>query len=245
MIHHFLRLALPALLAVAPIAAAEAQSPAMEDPAVVRLQERVDDLDVAVREATGEVERLRFELRRAQSLVESLEARLARLEAQVPPAPAEAGVAPDQSGVIAPNAAAEPAPAPSPPATDDPQAAFAAAVAQLQRGDIGAAEAGFAAFLQAHPAHASSPDARYWYGQTLLARDAHREAGAQFLAIVRDAPNAARASDALAYLGVSLRRAGEAQRACQVFGQVAARVQRLSPEVRAVYERERAAARCG
>jgi TolA-binding protein len=217
------------LASAQPATAQSVTAPVIANPLVVQLQERVDELEQQVRALTGERERFTFELDKArtdamrlQRLLneteaerDALRAKLTMLETTPAPSPAEPPPkAPPQARSItpAPQATSSAPPAPvSAPA--EPDAAWRAAQLALQRVDYPAAEAALKGFIAVHPNDRRVPEAKFWLGQTLLAREAHQDAAKMFTELLR-AGGGPRPGETLGWLGVALRRMGQNEQAC-------------------------------
>ncbi|MDX2235123.1 MAG: tol-pal system protein YbgF [Hyphomonadaceae bacterium] len=232
-------------LALAAAGGASAQSVTYAPPPsenLLRLQERVGELEGALRQATGENERLAIELRRARSE----NARLERLLSDATgagtgetPGPV-AGLAPPP----APGAAGQLGTLPAAnPAVDSAQQ-LRDATRFLQLGRYAEAEAAFAAYAQANPQAPDTPEARYFVGRTQWAQRRFSDAADTFIKFVTDYPNGARAPDAWAMLGVSLKGMDKIDQACGVFRDLPVKYPRASTAVRNLAASEARAANC-
>lgn len=195
-------------------------SPVPADPATIRLQERVEELERQLREETGEIERLRNDVQRTQAELARLNAAMDDLLLQIPRGEGAASGLPAAGGAAAPApATTQPAPraAPARPPAADADAAYRGAQQALQLGDFAAAERAFRAFLEDFPNNPQAPDARYWLGQTLLSRNDFSGAADQFIKLVQTAPNAERAPDAVVRLGMALKGLDKKREACLAF----------------------------
>lgn len=235
-----------AMLAGLP-AAALAQtvlSPLPADPATIRLQERVEQIEQQLRETTGEIERLRFDLSKAQQ-------DLARANKTLDDVLAgQAGALSPISGAYAPGPASAPAPSPVPvaantrPAGVDAESAYKGAQALLLSGDYPAAENAFRAFIKEYPKATQLAEARYWLGQTLLAQGSNSEAAKQFLDVVKLHGGSQRAPDAFARLGLALRGMGNVKEACLTFKDLPQRFPNAAQSIKDFAIREAKAAAC-
>jgi len=255
---------------------ASAQSvvaPITVDPAVTRLQDRVDDLERQVRQATGDNERLqrerdlaRADVARLEKLVNDLlaEQAAAQAAAQAEPAPAAPAATkpapqpkpappapPPPAATQTPPAAGAPiveqtpsATAPTPPAAAESAAAYRAVRLQLMRGDAAGAEAGLRQWIEQYPADPLAPEAKYWLGQTLLGRSANEEAAKVFVELLRSHTSAPIAPDAMGRLGVALTRMGQKAKGCAAFADVARRFPNAAPAVKARAREEASKANC-
>lgn len=205
---------------------------------LVRLQERVGELEQMLRQATGESERLGVELRRVQSKNALLERQLADALGQggtpavAPGAPAAASGA-GQLGTL-----------PAAQAPVDSAQLLQDATRYLQLGRYAESEAAFAAFAQANPQSPDAPEARYFVGRTQVAQRRFPDAADTFVAFLKDYPAAARAPDAWTMLGVSLKGMDKADQACAVFRDLPVKYPRASPAVRNLAVAEARAANC-
>lgn len=213
------------------------------DPVILRLQERLDQLDRDVRQAVGENERLRFELERAKEQIARLENHVDRL--------LEGEATPAELGYREPAGADDPAEPDAPPlrAGDgpipaDPDALFNSARTAMNAARYETAAVGFEAFIAANPDDPRVPEARYWLGQALLAVQDNPAAAREFLVVARDHARSPLAPNALVSLGVALGRMGERQRACAAFADLPRLYPRADQSVRAQAAREAAAAGC-
>ncbi len=240
-------LALAVLAGLPPAALAQTVlSPLPADPATIRLQERVEQIEQQLRETTGEIERLRFDLSKAQQ-------DLARANKTLDDVLAgQGGAVPGSLGAYAPGPAAVPAPASSPapvaasarPAGVDAEAAYKGAQAFLLSGDYPAAEKAFRSFIKDYPKASQLPEARYWLGQTLLAQGSNSEAAKQFLDVVKLHGSSQRAPDAFARLGLALRGMGNVKEACLTFKDLPQRFPNAAQSIKDFAIREAKAAAC-
>lgn len=208
--------------------------PVTPDPMILRLQERVDDLEAALREMTSNQEQLqrlsaaqRDQIDLLQRGLDDLAARLATYEAPEAKAPLPAAGTPAAQDALAPPAAQAPGASPdlartgaggggaSAPAAP-PNAAFRAAKDMLIRGDFSSAEAAFRGFIEAFPDDLQAVEARYWLGEALYVQASYSDAARAYLDLLRTAPQAPQAPDALVKLAASLRQAGQPGDACSV-----------------------------
>jgi tol-pal system protein YbgF len=229
--------ALPALAQQAPPAGTGAPviqlgTARAPDPAVARLQTRIDDLEAQVREATDLVERMQNELRQTRAEIERQGRTiddLLRQQATTPP-PAEP--------------APEPPPAPQVSLPDQPDEAFAAAFARLSAGDYAGAEGAFTQFIARFPSSPRTADARFWLGESQFVQEAWADAATTYLQIVQNHATATRAPDAHVRLAASLRRLGQTAQACTTLASFRQRFPTAAPDLRQRAEAERRAAAC-
>jgi tol-pal system protein YbgF len=226
-------------------------------------QDRVEELERLLQQATDENERLQHQLRQAQAEVRRLQSMVSDLaavrdardeiesgasesrpSAQPPPAPARERQsqrapppsAPPQQGSLGTLSASD--------LPNDPAVAYQQARELLLNGQTRQAEQAFSDFLARHANDSHAPEARYWHSFVLLARDAHQEAADGFVAYLRNNPRGQRAADALFRLGVALKGLGRNQQACQAFTDLPTRYPQAARSLRDQAVRERTALRC-
>lgn len=197
-----------------------APPPVVPDPVVTRLQERVDDLEAALRDTTRNQEQMqqtisaqRSQIDLLQRSLDDLASKVRAVEARQDSEPLMIPQAPAADAALAPTL--EPTPAATAPAAP-PNTAFKAAKDMLIRGDFSAAEAAFRGFIQAFPNDPQATEARYWLGESLYVQASYSDAASAYLDLLRTAPQAPQAADALVKLAASLRQAGQPSDACSV-----------------------------
>jgi tol-pal system protein YbgF len=126
----------------------------------------------------------------------------------------------------------------------DPRADYERAYNSILSGDYDRAEAGFRAFLAAHPEDEHAADAQYWLGESLFARGKYREAANEFLNGHKTYPKSAKAPDTLLKLGLSLAGLGERDAACSTYAQVLKQYPQASNALRQRIAVEQASASC-
>lgn len=216
-------------------------------------QDRIEELENQLREATAENERIQFELMQARREVSRLQAMVGDLSAanaaipEEPPAPsAPAAPASPQrqlqeqhTGTLG----ALPASA-APAAPVEPGVAYGQARELLLNGRYAEAEAAFTQFLEQHPTADSAPDARYWLAFALLARSNFQGAAAGFLDYLQRHATGPRAPEALVRLGMALAGLDREREACAAFRDLPRRYPRASQSVRDLATREQRALTC-
>lgn len=250
-------------LALAPAAFAQTQlpPPGSYGQADAR-QDRIEELETQLREATAENERVQFELVQAnreitrlramvgelasvnQSAVESVATPTGPSGGPATPPPPPATAAPQQTGSLG-----------TLPATQlpsEPGPAYTHARELLVNGNYPEAEAAFGQFLQAFPNAETAADARFWYAFTLLARNNYTASAASFVQYLRDTPNGPRGPEAQVRLGMALAGMGrdgendaaDMRQACGAFASLARRYPNAPRNVRDLAQREARAANC-
>jgi tol-pal system protein YbgF len=126
----------------------------------------------------------------------------------------------------------------------DPRAQYEQAYNSILAGDYDRAEAGFRAFLVAHPEDEHAADAQYWIGESLFARGKYREAANEFLNGHKTYPKSAKAPDTLLKLGLALAGLGERDAACSTSAQVLKQDPQASNALRQRIAVEQASASC-
>jgi tol-pal system protein YbgF len=229
-------------------------------------QDRIEELEGQLREATAANERVQFELIQANREIARLRGMMGELAAAnqslATPDPALAPTAPPATpagGNPEPQTAQQRAtgtlgtlPASAVPATPPPAAppateagpAYSAARQLLVDGRYAEAEAAFTAFLAAHGSAETAPDARYWLAFTLLARNNYADAAANFVTYLQTYRNGPRAPDAQVRLGMALAGMGDQRQACSAFNALPTRYPRAPQNVRDLAVREARANNC-
>jgi tol-pal system protein YbgF len=185
--------------------------------ALAELQVRVAALEERLRSLTGQIEEAGYQSRQLTEQMrlfrEDMEFRLGRLEqggaapaSGAPPngALAAPGALPSSGAPAGGQAGAPPLIPSQPAATGDPRKEFEAAFAQMSRGDYGAAERGFKAFLEKYPKDSLASNVQYWLGRTYLVQKDYPKAAAAFFAGQRDFPQGAKAAENLLGLASAL-----------------------------------------
>ncbi len=97
---------------------------------------------------------------------------------------------------------------------------FREALSAYRQGEIEAAYARFAAFLEAFPRHAYADNARYWMGECRFDAKEYREAIRQFADVIKRYPRSNKVPDALWKMGLAYERLGESDMAKRAFQDV-------------------------
>jgi tol-pal system protein YbgF len=240
-------------LALAP-AAAQTQLPPPAYGTADQRQDRIEELERALNEATAENENLQRQLNEAQREITRLRGMVGELAGvnqqlqEGQQAPAE-GEQPAQQPHQAPQTPQERAtgelgtlPADQLPGEAGP--AYSRARELLVNGRLAEAEAAFGEFLRRFPDADTAADARFWFGYTLLARNNYQEAASSFVQYLQETPNGPRAPEAQVRLGMALAGLGQQQQACTAFSSLTRRYPNAPRDVRALAQREAGVARC-
>lgn len=212
--------------------------PAETEGQVNSLTDRLNDLDRTLARVNGEIEVMRHDLDQARqdnsdlraqttSLKEQLNALDQQVRALTPPPPAPASETPPPAG----------------PA--DPAVAFAAARASLAAGDNAAAESEFKDFVDRFGDSPRGPEARYYLGHLLLARQAWADAATADIGAIRGWPQTRWAPQAVLDLARALVGLGKQPDACQALGELVRRYPAAPAAVKSGAIDLRAQAQCG
>jgi len=229
-------------------------------------QDRIQELESALRDAEARNEDLQRQLIEANREIARLRAMVGELagvnqDLSAPPAdgqeeaPAPGGAARGGSAEAAPSTlndaqrnatgvlgSVPASAAPSPPQEAGP--AYTRARELLVNGQLAEAEAAFGQFLEQFPEAEQSADARFWFAFTLLARHNYQDAASNFLQYLRRAPQGPRAAEAQVRLGMALIGMGQRQQGCAAFSSLASRYPNAPRNVRDLAAREARAAQC-
>lgn len=107
------------------------------------------------------------------------------------------------------------------PQTETPEALYERYYEAQLRKRYDEAEAGFNDFLQKYPDNGLAGTVQYRLGEVFYARSDFRAAASSFLKGYTQYPKSRRAPDSLLMLGVSLKKLGEQEKACDALGSVA------------------------
>lgn len=230
-------------------------------------QDRIEELEGQLREATSENERLQFELVQAQREIQRLRGMVGDLagvnQSLQQAAPSSEGGGSGPTPITPPQPQA---PAPSAqerhtgalgtlPATElpgDEGQAYSYARQLQANGRLAEAEAAFTEFLRVYPNSETSLDARYLLAYTMLARHNYRDAAANFVQYMQAAPHGPRAPEAQVRLGMAFaglaqdgdNDAAELRQACSAFASLPRQFPNAPRYVRDLAVREARAANC-
>ncbi len=219
--------------------------PADTDARMADLAAKIGDLEQSLTRLNGSLETTSHELDQARrdntalkAQIKSLSDRLAADEQKAAEALAAAQAAPPPAA--APEAA--PAPADTKAAAAD---AFGKARQLMLSGDYDAAQAAFADYVSAYPDSPKTPEARYWWGKTLLVRGDNVRAASAFIGAIRGWPQTAWAPDAVVELSRALVALKKAPDACQTLGELERKYPKAPAAVKTRAAAVRAQAACG
>jgi tol-pal system protein YbgF len=221
-------------------------------------QDRIEELEGQLRDATAENERLQRQLMQAEREITRLRGMVGELagvnqslsEGQPPEAQAATNTPPAAPPLAGGNQSSAPAQAgslgmlPASQLPGDAGAAYSRARELLVNGQYAEAEAAFAQFLQAFPDADTAADARFWFAFTLLARNNYEDAAANFVQYLRRTPNGPRAPEAQVRLGMALIGMGQRQQGCAAFASLTRQHPNAPRNVRDLAAREARAANC-
>lgn len=252
------------LFAAAPAAAQTQLPPPAYGNADAR-QDRIEELEAQLRDATAENERMQYELMQRDREITRLRGMVGELagvnqdlstgqpvEGETP-APGTTPRLQDGDQESSLNEAQRRAtgtlgtmPASTAPvqAAEDPGEAYSRAREMLVNGQLAEAEAAFGGFLERHPNASTAADARFWFAFTLLARHNYEDAAANFVQYLQNNASAPRAPEAQVRLGMALIGMGNRQQGCAAFGSLTRRYPNAPRNVRDLATREARAAQC-
>jgi TolA-binding protein len=193
--------------------------PAETQSQIAALGEKINDLNQTLARLNGQLEVIKHDLDQSRQDGSDLRAanivlreRLASLEKAVKdltPAPPPPPVA------AAPSA--------------DPAAAFAAAKAALDAGDLATAETGFRDYVDHYGDGPGGPEARFYLAKTLLARKAWPDAATADIGAIRGWPRTRWAPEAVLDLSKALVAMGKTDDACQTLAELKRRYPTPTP----------------
>lgn len=233
-------------------------------------QDRIEELERQLTQATAENEELQRQVMQRDREIQRLRSmvgELAGVNQQLSTPPADGAAEAPSGGAATPNrpradaapptlndaqraqtgtlgtlpAGAVPeAPAPAPTADE----LYQQAQAHLAAGRYAQAETSFADFLAAYPNVTQTANARFWYAFTLLAQNNYRDAAANFVTYLQRAPQGPRAPEAQVRLGMALIGMGQRQQGCAAFASLPRQHPNAPANVRQLAAREARAANC-
>ncbi|MDZ4761638.1 MAG: tol-pal system protein YbgF [Alphaproteobacteria bacterium] len=234
------------------------------DPAVERMQTRLDAMEADLRRATGRFEQLSYDLTQARRAAE--EANAGRMSAEKAIAAltlrleALEGIGGDGSSTGA-GAATGPAEAGvnlSRPSSDaglqsridlaqlpaDEAGHLKEARNLLLAGDYPSAEAAFDVYLQRHGKSENAGEAQYLLGESMLYQEAYPEAAEAYVKLLSTYKNSPRAPEGLVKLARSMRLMGEKAEACKALSQMSSRFPKASEAAKTLAATEKSRAGC-
>ncbi|MCX8498186.1 MAG: tol-pal system protein YbgF [Caulobacteraceae bacterium] len=237
------------------------------DPEIATLRTRIDDLELTLRQTTGQIDSLSQELAKARRDLKALESdnhalqdRMAAAEGQLASAAQAATQAAAQAPKPAPEAGA-PAKVAAPVAAPKPQAAVKAPVAAtaigertaafqrakqlLLDGQFPAASAAFQDYVDQYGDTApNGPEARYWLGETLFIRGSYADAAAAYIGAIRGWPPTVWGAEAVVKLSMSLIELKKTPDACRTLDEFGRRYPAAAPATKARADKARLRAKC-
>jgi tol-pal system protein YbgF len=192
--------------------------------------DKINDVNQTLARMNGELEVIKHDLDETRQANADLRAANQALQDRV------AALETNLKGMTAPPpapAAAAPTPAPAPPGLgpDPAAAAFAAAKAAYDGGDMATAEAGFHDYVDQYGDSPGGPEARFYLGRALMARQDWPDAATADIGAIRGWPRTRWAPEAVLDLAKSLTAMGKAADACQTLDELSKRYPKLTPAV--------------
>ena len=237
------------------------------DPEMATLRTRIDDLELTLRQTTGQIDSLSQELAKARRDLKALESdnralqdRMAAAEGQLASAAQAVSQTASQAAKPAPEAAA-PAKVPAPVAVPKPQAAVKAPAAAnaagertaafqrakqlLLDGQFPAASAAFQDYVDQYGDTApNGPEARYWLGETLFIRGSYADAASAYIGAIRGWPPTVWGAEAVVKLSMSLVELNRIPDACRTLDEFGRRYPAAAPATKARADKARLRAKC-
>ena len=237
------------------------------DPEMATLRTRIDDLELTLRQTTGQIDSLSQELAKTRRDLKALESdnralqdRMAAAEGQLASAAQAASQTASQAAKSAPEAAS-PAKAPGPVAVPKPQAAVKAPAAAnaagertaafqrakqlLLDGQFPAASAAFQDYVDQYGDTApNGPEARYWLGETLFIRGSYADAASAYIGAIRGWPPTVWGAEAVVKLSMSLVELNRIPDACRTLDEFGRRYPAAAPATKARADKARLRAKC-
>ncbi len=231
------------------------------DPEMATLRTRIDDLELTLRQTTGQIDSLSQELAKTRRDLKALESdnralqdRMAAAEGQL----ASAAQAASQAAKPAPEVAT---PAKAPVAVPKPQAAVKAPTAAnatgertaafqrakqlLLDGQFPAASAAFQDYVDQYGDTApNGPEARYWLGETLFIRGSYADAASAYIGAIRGWPPTVWGAEAVVKLSMSLVELNRIPDACRTLDEFGRRYPAAAPATKARADKARLRAKC-
>ncbi len=231
------------------------------DPEMATLRTRIDDLELTLRQTTGQIDSLSQELAKTRRDLKALESdnralqdRMAAAEGQL----ASAAQAANQAAKPAPEVAT---PAKAPVAVPKPQAAVKAPTAAnatgertaafqrakqlLLDGQFPAASAAFQDYVDQYGDTApNGPEARYWLGETLFIRGSYADAASAYIGAIRGWPPTVWGAEAVVKLSMSLVELNRIPDACRTLDEFGRRYPAAAPATKARADKARLRAKC-
>jgi tol-pal system protein YbgF len=217
--------------------------PADTDSRLADLSQRLSDLEQTLTKLNGTLETTAHELdvtrrenAQLKAEVKGLSDRLAADEQKAAEL-AQAATAP-------PAAAGPPSAEPAVDARAAANEAFGKARQLMLSGDYDSAQGAFADFVQAYPDNPKTPEARYWWGKTLLVRGDNVKAASAFIGAIRGWPQTAWAPDAVVELSRALVALKKGPDACQALAELPKKYPKAPPGIKTRAAAVREQARC-
>ncbi len=237
------------------------------DPEIATLRTRIDDLELTLRQTTGQIDSLSQELAKARRDLKALESdnhalqdRMAAAEGQLASAAQATTQAASQAAKPVPDATI-PSKAPAPVVVPKPQAvakpaaattavgertaAFQRAKQLLLDGQFPAASTAFQDYVDQYGDTApNGPEARYWLGETLFIRGAYADAAAAYIGAIRGWPPTLWGAEAVVKLSMSLIELKKTPDACRTLDEFSRRYPAAAPATKARADKARLRAKC-
>lgn len=216
-------------------------------------QDRIEELERQLVEATAENENLQRQLNEANREITRLRAMVGELagvnqQLATPPAEGEDQAPPPRSG---PQQQGSLGTLPAGDLPGEPGPAYSRARQLLLNGEYAEAEVAFEHFLETFPNADTAADARYWFAFTLAARHNYNAAAQNFIAYLERNPQGPRAPEAQVRLGIALiekgreeNNAGATRQGCLAFSSLTRRYPNAPRDVRELATRSALAANC-
>jgi len=193
--------------------------PAETDYQLQETARRLEDLEMSLTRVNGSLEKTTLDLNAMRRDNEGLKAQVRALTERI------TTLEQRQVAPVAPETPVAEAPAQS------PAQALTQARQLMLGGDYGAAENAFSAFVSDYENNPKAPEARYWLGKTLTARQAHKDAALAYIGAIRGWPQTPWAPDAVVELARSLIAQKKPGDACQALDEFQRRYPKAAPAV--------------
>lgn len=243
------------------------------DPGAPPSFQRLNDLEQAMRQLTGQVEQFGFDVRSLKDRLDRIEKemnfRVGQLEGGSPPVASADGAGTTPSAPVSTPPAPAPGAAPSdpssppaqpgandanPPGTlgaiteapagSDAESLYNQAMDALTRSDYGAALGLFRQVVSGYPDTDFAAQSQYWIADIHYVQSQFDDAAAAFAAVLTRYPNAGRGPESMLKLGLSLLQTGKKPEACTTLTAIKTRYPNASEAVLSRADREAKRAAC-